>query len=163
MLACSQVLAYALGAIHETQDNIMNAENATESEKAQVRVSPQDLRSVFAELVDEHCVERAPEADLDPPEPFTYRSARRGKGKLAQAEAQADAVRALARVRPVWGAWGCGGAGQLCVACLSCSVSLGPGWVSRPTSTPDPAQIAQEAGCPVATGAALCPRLQVES
>ena len=96
-----QVLAYALEAIHETQDNIINAENATESEKAQVRVSPQDLRSVFADLVDEHCIERAPEADLDPPEPFTYRSARRGKGKLAQAEAQADAVRALARVRPV--------------------------------------------------------------
>ena len=100
LLACLQVLTYALEAIHETQDNITNAENATESEKAQVRVSPQDLRSVFADLVDEHCIERAPEADLDPPEPFTYNSARRGKGKLAQAEAQADAVRALARVRP---------------------------------------------------------------
>eukprot|EP00891_Asterochloris_glomerata_P005175 jgi/Astpho2/5175/fgenesh1_pg.00074_%23_10_t len=97
-LEVRKVLAYALEAIHETQDNIINAENATESEKAQVRVSPQDLRSVFADLVDEHCIERAPEADLDPPEPFTYRSARRGKGKLAQAEAQADAVRALARI-----------------------------------------------------------------
>ena len=100
LLACLQVLAYALEAIHETQDNIMTAENATEREKAQVKVSPQDLRSVFADLVDEHCIERAPEADLDPPEPFTYRSARRGKGKLAQAETQADAVRALAKVRP---------------------------------------------------------------